>query len=313
MTLREGTEPVHAVRSRVNDTVFILGPARSGTSLLYKVLCMHPQALWLSNWVARFPRNPWLAALNRPTRGFKGARRRVWFGGGANAYVFGRPRPWFERLFPMPVEGEPVYAACGVTQIGEFSAAAMASPAAALRRTVAAVRRASGGAVFVNKRIANNRRIRFLHHAFPDARFVSLVRDGRAVALSLSRVDWWDDSFVWWYGGSPDRWRAEGRDPWEICARNWVEELHEIRDGLRLVPEDQIFRLRYEDLVADPIPILGRLAQFAGLPASSRWRDALRALEFSERDAWKTDLEPDVTARITSIQAEELEAHGYGT
>ena len=34
-------------------------------------------------------------------------------------------------------------------------------------------------------------------------RFVVLVRDGRAVAESLSRVDWWETNHVWWYGGTP--------------------------------------------------------------------------------------------------------------
>ena len=37
-------------------TVFILGPARSGTTLLYKGLCLHPEIAFISNWSARFPR-----------------------------------------------------------------------------------------------------------------------------------------------------------------------------------------------------------------------------------------------------------------
>ena len=35
--------------------VFLLGPARSGTSLLYKLLCLHRDVAFISNYVARAP------------------------------------------------------------------------------------------------------------------------------------------------------------------------------------------------------------------------------------------------------------------
>ena len=95
---------------------------------------------------------------------------------------------------------------------------------------------------------------------FPDARFVSLVRDGRAVAVSLSHVDWWATSRVWFYDGTPVQWAAEGRDPWELCARNWVEELDAVDAGLAQVPEDQVLHVRYEDLLGDPGGELQRIA-----------------------------------------------------
>ena len=45
--------------------VFLVGAARSGTSLVYKALCLHPDVAYISNWVARYPKAPRLAALNR--------------------------------------------------------------------------------------------------------------------------------------------------------------------------------------------------------------------------------------------------------
>src|SRR3712207_4675195 len=92
--------------------LFLVGPARSGTSLLYKVLCLHPDASYVSNWLARFPSQTRLAALNRVARRYPELQRSVWFGqDGANAYVYGRRRALRERMFPMPVEGEPLFAA----------------------------------------------------------------------------------------------------------------------------------------------------------------------------------------------------------
>ena len=50
-------------RSSVNTDrrppTFLIGAARSGTSLLYKGLCLHPDAAYFNNnYVRRLPRHP---------------------------------------------------------------------------------------------------------------------------------------------------------------------------------------------------------------------------------------------------------------
>ncbi|MGZ6544641.1 MAG: sulfotransferase family protein [Actinomycetota bacterium] len=308
----EGPGDAAPIGDLATAPVFLIGPARSGTSLLYKVLCLHPEAAYISNWVARYPRSARAATLNRLAGAMPSARRRAWFGDGSNAYVYGEKRPLRRRLFPMPVEGEPVYAACGVPQGEELAPEGLWQEGQALRRSVSSIRSASGGSVFINKRIANNLRIPFLAGAFPDARFVSLVRDGRAVALSLSKVDWWPDSHVWWFGGTPRQWEEQGGDPWELCARNWVEELAAIERGLALIPSEQVLHVKYEMFVDQPIETLASIAGFAGLPDEARWREAVSELGFPDRnEAWRTALDADAIDLITRIQAERLEAYGY--
>jgi hypothetical protein len=289
---------------------FIVGAARSGTTLLYKALCLHPDVAFISNWVARFPGMPGLARLDRVARIFPSAARRVWFADGSNAYVYGARRPLWRRAFPQPVEGEPVYRAAGVPAVPDEGA--LVGAERALRETLGAVRRHSAGSLLISKRIANNLRIPFLARAFPEARFIEIVRDGRAVAYSLSRVDWWPSSRVWWYGGTPQRWREEGRDPWEICARNWVEEVRAIRHALRDVPSQQRLQLRYEHLIERPIEVLGRAAAFLGLEPNARWQRSVRALEYPDRtDEWRNALDEATVTVITRVQADELERHGY--
>jgi hypothetical protein len=288
--------------------LFIIGAARSGTSLLYKCLCLHPDAAWLSNWVRRFPAAPALGVLNRLPARVPRARTAVWFGGGGNAYVYGAPRRLAERVFPMPVEGEPFFNHHGIAPPGGLQS----EPAPTLARAVAAVTRAAGRQVFVSKRIANNWRVPQLAAAFPSARFVELVRDGRAVAYSLSRVDWWEGSDLVWLPGTPADWHRRGMDPWELCARNWVEELDAIAAGLDGVPAAQRLRIAYEDFVADPIEALDEAARFAGLRPSALWRRRLSELSFPDRnEAWRARLEPAVARRIEAFQRNHLEAHGY--
>lgn len=309
-TASGGSEgPVDRDTSDAAPVAFIIGPARSGTSLLYKTLCLHPDAAWISNWVARYPGTPQLAALNRLARIMPSRAQRVWFADGGNAYVYGSPRRWADRAFPMPVEGEPLYAASGVRLIGAGPDRPIGER---LQRAFRTVRALGGGSVLISKRIANNGRIPFLARAFPGARFVEVVRDGRAVARSLFAVDWWLDSVVPWYGGTPREWAAEGRDPWELCARNWVEETRSIRAGLTSVAEDRVTRIHYEALVADPIPTLEAVARAIGLGPDPRWHAALEGLSFPDRnERWRRELDPAVVDRITPVLSEELQALGY--
>jgi hypothetical protein len=286
-----------------------VGAPRSGTSLLYKALCLHADAAYISNWLRKFPRIPVLAALNRAPRRFPQARRRSWFSATSNAYVHSTKRSIDRRLFPSPAEGEPFFTACGIGLEPPFTMGD--AEQAALRKAVARVRRFGGGSVFVNKRIANNRRIPLLVEAFPEARFVNIVRDGRSVAASLARVDWWEDSLVWWYGGTPRHWVADGGDPWDICARNWVEELAVIETGLSGVPASSVLNLRYEDLVAAPLTTFRRVAQFAGLSGDPVWETHLEDLIIEAADTWRRGLSHDALKRIEVVQADALELHGY--
>jgi hypothetical protein len=290
--------------------LFVVGAPRSGTSLLYKLLCLHPRAAWISNWGRRAPGQPALAALNRLARRLPATRRRAWFGAdGANAYVYGHARPLVERLFPSPVEGEPVYRRCGV---GSGAAGVPDRQIAELRRSFAAIQQWSGGDLLISKRIHNNLRIPLLAEAFPRARFVHLIRDGRAVAYSLSRVDWWEDGVVWWYGQTPRRWREEGRDPWELCARHWVRELAAVGTGLTAVPAGQRVEVRYEQLVHEPIETVGAIASFAGLGPEPSWTAELPRLRYPDKDdAWRDALAPDARASIERIQRADLRCLGH--
>jgi hypothetical protein len=295
----------------VTAPVFLVGAPRSGTSLVYKALCLHPSVSYISNWVRRVPAVPQLAVLNRAATRLPDLRLRAWFGEGDNAYVYGTRRPLWQRAFPMPVEGEPLYARAGVGDGGNGRANGSAD-LERLRHSFDAVRRAGGGTTFVNKRVANNRRIPLLLEAFPDARFVEILRDGRAVALSLANVDWWPDSVVWWCGKTPRQWEAEGRDPWELCARTWVEELHATEHGLTAVPERQRLSISYEQLVRDPQVTLSGVAAFAGVEPTPIGRGWLDGVAFPDRnEAWRTRLDPAAISTIEAVEGDDLRRHGY--
>ena len=58
----------------------------------------------------------------------------------------------------------------------------------------------------------------FLHAVFPDARYVNVIRDGRAVANSWLQMDWWlgyRGPEHWHFGPLSD----EHREVWERSGR----------------------------------------------------------------------------------------------
>ncbi|MEA3509933.1 MAG: sulfotransferase, partial [Actinomycetota bacterium] len=208
-----------------------------------------------------------------------------------------------------PVEGEPVFAAAGITEDGNVT---REDSSEALNKGIASIARYAGGTHFINKRVANNRRIGLLHDALPDARFISIVRDGRAVALSLSKVDWWQQSPVWWAGTTPIEWEAGGGDAWQLCAENWVQEVDAIEEGLEAVPDDAQHAVTYEGLVADPIGVLTGIAEAIGLPVDEEWLEEVSTLRLpNQNERWQTELDDHATRVILGEQGPTLLRLGY--
>ena len=114
------------------------------------------------------------------------------------------------------------------------------------------------------------------------------------------------------YGGTPGRWQTEGRDPWELCARHWVWELAVLEQGLAAVPATRRLNIRYEELVAEPLATMRRVAAFAGLANRRDWTGELAGLRYPNRnERWHSQLEPEARGRIETIQRADLRRLGY--
>jgi hypothetical protein len=270
-------------RTHDNDlgagVVFLLGAGRSGTTLLYKLLCLHPEVAFISNYENRLKWLPdgWLSGLVATRKQLKLA---AWFNRG-NAYFI--RRPWIKKLVPTPVEGESVYADCGVPLHSAANYLPDEVTASSLRERFEAFRRHSDAKIFLSKRTANNRRLPILQKIFPQARYIHLIRDGRDVAHSLSQVEWWDDHVLWWDGRRAVDAQTAGEDRISLCARNWVHEMAELEANLADIPQEQKYQLRYEDLLNDPIGELSAVLAFIGLPVTADFTHAIEYLQLAHR------------------------------
>ena len=110
---------------------FLVGAGRSGTTLLHKLLCLHPQIAYISNYENRFSWFP-DGLAGRAIAGRLEGKLNAWFDKGGNAYFV--KRPWLKKLFPTPHEGESVFASCGIPLFPAPDYRPDASTAACLRR-----------------------------------------------------------------------------------------------------------------------------------------------------------------------------------
>jgi hypothetical protein len=124
----------------------------------------------------------------------------------------------------------------------------------------------------VSASVGLNRRVAVLDAIFPQCRFVVMSRDWDASARSLAMADWWPDTDLWWYGGTPRDWERCGGDPLELAARHWVREVEATETGLAAVPPERVHRLNHEDLVRAPVDRLRETAVFAGMSDDPGWR-----------------------------------------
>jgi hypothetical protein len=161
----------------------------------------------------------------------------------------------------------------------------------------------TGLAYFGEKSPEHLRRLPYILEAYPDAKIVVLYRDGRDVALSLTKVPWMHTDLnvnfaVWLYYCRLQHW-------WQ-------------RRGL-----ENICCVRYEDLVTRPEVELRKVLAFLGLPYEADVTegygngDGIPSWEY----AWKgRALEPITAARIgiwkqeiPEEQVERLERWGSRT
>jgi Sulfotransferase family len=248
--------------------VALVGAGRGGTTLLYKLLSLHRDVAFLSNYQARAPRWPVLALTQRAVRDRHELKRQTWFKADGSAYFSGARRR-LHALVPAPSESEAVYASCGIPLEPPATLKPDAAACAALARRFGEVLHHAGARVLLTKRTSNNRRIGWLESALPGIRYINLLRDGRAVARSLLKVEWWSEHELFWAGKSPTQLVAEGHDELELAARNWVEEVVGIERALAAVAPERIRTLRYEDLVSDPEGALTGLLKFMGIEPDS--------------------------------------------
>ena len=289
---------------KVEKPIFIVGTGRCGSTAFHRLLGVHPQTMWLSGFAEEFPHKPlwnrWaVTAMGSPTlRRIFGKRIKP----GEN-YGF-----WYAHAYGFAEPGRDLLGSDVTPRVRHQMHAAFEPMLTAQRNRLLI-------------KLTGWSRIGFLNEVYPDARFVHIVRDGRAVASSLLHINSWQ--WRGWYG--PYSWRygplsAEDQMAWDASGRSFVAlaglqwKLHTraIETARQTLDPARFLEVKYEQLCEQPLDICRRVLEFAHLrpsPAFERHVGTAKITDMSNR--WRRDLAPAQQALLTGLLREDLQRYGY--
>jgi hypothetical protein len=248
---------VMAMPNKTVPTIWIIGPPRSGTTLLYQLLIRRYKLAYISNFAAMFPKSPVLAQsaanlLFNPQNRITGFESD--YGRTANRLGPHEAGPFWYRWFP---KGDHVYvppASVPEKCLRQFK-----------KEIVGLSLTAKAPALFKN--VYNTMRISPIVETFSNACFLVCHRDPIDVAQSIlnGRVKLYDEKSKWM--GVPPKEYHEIKDHpyWQQITEQVYYVYQQIESDKKCYGADRFFEVDYEQLCKRPIETLEQIAQFLSL------------------------------------------------
>jgi len=288
--------------TKIVKPIIILGSGRCGSTLFHRLLANHERVMWLSGFTLRFPDKPewnkWaVSAMDNPLvrrlfgdRIRPGESYRFW-----DRYAFGFSEP------------------CRDLVRSDVSPRVKRQLHVAFEAMLTARRNR------LLLKITGWPRLGYLNEVFQDARFIHIMRDGRAVASSLLHVDFWRG----WYG--PQGWRAGLLSPqdqalWERYDRSftalagieWRIQMRAVEAARKQVDPGRFLEIKYESFCEQPLETFRQVLAFTELPSSSALEQAVKSARIkSTSNRWRDDLSPGQQVILDDLLREDLRRYGY--
>jgi len=289
------------------DITFIIGTGRCGSSLIHELVARHAGVGFISNIDDNLPRLDLAGRFNNAI--FRSPAGRFTKKGG---FRFAPSEAY--RLISRQVS--PIYA-----RPGRNLARGDVTPQIrdGFRDFFFRRMRAQKKQVFVHKYTGWSR-MAFFKEIFPEARFVHVIRDGRAVANSLLAMDWWkgyEGPESWVYGELPEayreEWEASGRSYVSLAGISWKMLLDSIEQDTDDVGEDCVRTIVYEDFLDRPEMILRQVLEFIELDWSADFARQIRKnpVRSERREAFRRDLSPTQLEELQACIGDTLAFYGY--
>jgi len=162
-------------------------------------------------------------------------------------------------------------------------------------------------------------RIGFFSEIFPDAKFIHIVRDGRAVVNSMLNVHWWTG----WKGTSSWGWgeltpeeqtqlTTYGHSFVALASIEWNHLMQAMEVAKQAVDPANFLEIRYENFCADVVGITRTVAEFCELPWNDSIAAAMGAYQINEKNyKWQEELTATQQGVMNDIMAPYLKQHHY--
>ncbi len=301
--------------SALDKPIFMIGVPRSGTTIIFEALCRHELLGWLTNYSEKFPSLPSLNLL-------RGIMDNSVFSIFGHKKQHGSTIPW-NRYLPKPYESYAFwnyYARENFAEDYLIRIKANDAETIRVRNAVLKTVKYQGKQRFTTK-LTGPGRIEYLNSIFPDAIFVHVIRDGRAVVDSLLRVPFWKANggydHPYWKNGFPDHyhqeWEYSGKQPSLLTALQWRNIIERTREEAMELEQGRYHEIYYEDWVKDPVASVNKLLNYCELPASTkvtRYVCENQHLKNMNRDSYSTMSDNELLTVSKAMQP-LLEELGY--
>ena len=262
--------------NNLSRPVFVIGVPRSGTSLLTKMLLTHPE-------IGGFPQEG--------------------------------NQLWHPRLYPWRAQSGAASVPPYEISPAAFTRASLSrwQPADSIRikATFGVARYLCGTPVMVNKSAMLCFMLPHVLALFPDAKFIHVIRDGRAAAYSRAVKE--GQKMVEHAKIYHERGYFVSRSELlEFAAQAWADSIEEIANRdveFKLTETKRMMEVHYEDLCAQPIPTLARLAEFIGVAQDGASLDRIHTN--SQNTKYLGEIDVVAVDRLTQIMASALRLKGY--
>lgn len=259
---------------KIVKPIFILGHPRSGTSILYKLFTRHKDTAFPEHFMDKYYLSEWKFGLIPLMVKQQEIRYHI------------RSNPhegkFWQKFYPF---GTYLDESDVNDEVRKY-----------IQKVIETQLKSLHGKRFVNKQIDFCLRIRFLNKLFPDAFYINIYREPKAVVSSLYRMmekDWVNEShdiYLHGYKGWDTIKECYGKDvsDFETCLNYYKFFINSLKKDIPIIRENTI-DLKYEDFVQNPRTKLKEMLEFTGL----KWYKELEnkipeVLDLNNNEKWKT-------------------------
>jgi hypothetical protein len=287
---------------KIEKPIFVIGVGRSGSTIFHKIFSEHPQVAWLSTLCNRYPDNP---SINR----------------------------FLMRVIDYPVVGSFLKKIIEPDECYDFwerHCKGFRQPCRDLlpedvtnkiKRKIQKVMSEN----LTNKRrrlmlkITGWPRMGFLHEIFPDAKFIHISRDGRAVVNSMINVHWW------WGWRGPQNWRwgeltQSQKQEWErydrsfivLAAIEWRILMDSMEKAKGYIDKKDFLDVKYEDLCSDPPGVFKGITEFCDLRWPKGFENSIKKYPLIDTNyKWREELTDKQKKVLEEVLQDYLKRYDY--
>jgi len=291
------TQEIQNISSKTKKPIFIFGVPRSGTTYLYYRLCFHPDLAWTSHldvesWTSKNEQKKMKENIAE-----KKKNNQIIPANESALFVLGTDfQPPLKGTSKIPIEANTLW----MRYLDDYSKDVRIENKKQLIKIISKILKNQKKHRFLNKAPQNSLRLFSLQKCFPDAKFIHLIRDPKAVVSSMLRIVNVQGQFITGIiiKNESEYEKLDNIQKWAWLYKEIIEAINEFAIQQN---KDNFLRVKYEDLIAQPYKKFREIMKFCELNPSKAVMESIPPARPNQLTKWKDTLSSDDAKKIMEI------------